>query len=208
MDATEWTAIAAGAAWAGVVATAIIAVYTVVLARSARAALAESRKAREVAKDQAHHARESATAAKLAADAAVDSARSGRESVEITRATFDRDERPTVEATVDERQDDQFVVAVRMLTGPPQVTVTVRWAASSEGLNGSAPRRLDHRTGTSALHRLVLGDRIKLHVDVPLWADEATIRLHLDCTDVADGNRKWPITHVLEWARKTPQLWV
>lgn len=205
MDATEWTAIAA---WAGFVATAIITAYTVVLARRVTAALTETRKAREAAQDQAHHARESATAARLAADAAVDSARSGRDSVEIARATFDRDERPTVEATVDERQDDQFVVAVKMLTGPPQVTVTVRWATSSEAPNGSGQRRLDYQTGTSAVHRLVLGDRIKLRVGVPLWADEATIRLHLDCTDVADGSRKWTIPHVLEWARKTPQLWV
>lgn len=204
MDVAPWIAIAVTGG--GAIATILIAAYTIVLARRATAALTEIRKAREAAQDQAHHARESATAARLAADAAVDSARSSRKSVEIARATFDCDERPTVEATVDGRQDDQFVVAVRMLTGPPQVTVTVRWAASSEGSNGSGPRRLDHQTGTSAVHRLVLGDRIELRVGAPLWADEATIRLHLDCTDVADGSRKWTIPHVVEWARETPQL--
>lgn len=129
----------------------------------------------------------------------------GGESVEIARAACDRKERPTFEAT-DERQDDRFLVAVKMLTGPPEITVTVRWEASSEGSSASGTRQLDHQTGTSSVHRLVLGDRIKVPVGRPSWDDEATIKLYLHCTDVADENREWPIPHVLEWAAARPNI--
>lgn len=201
MDATEWAAIAT---WAGDVVMAFGATYTVVQVRNARAVLAETHKASEAAQDQAHHARESATAARLAAHAAVDSARSGRESVEIARATFDREERPSFEST-GERQDDRFLVTATMPTGPPEIAVTVRWEASSEGPNKGGPRQFDHQTGTSSVYRLVRGDRIKVPVSVPSWADEATIKLVLNCTDVADKNREWEVPHVLEW--RAPQYW-
>lgn len=203
MDVAGWAAIAA---WAGVVVAAPIATYTIVLARQAKAALAEIRKAREVAQDQAHHARVSASAAGLAADAAVDSARSGRESVEITRATFDREDRPTFEATLEEPQDNRFLVAVKLLTGPPAITATVRWAASSEGPGEGGTRRFSHQVGGSPEHRLVPGDRIKLRGRLSSWADQMTIKLDLYCTDAADKDRTWPVSHVLEWVRP-PQLW-
>lgn len=203
MDAAGWAAIAV---WAGVVVTAPIATYTIVLARQAKAALAETLKARDVAQDQAHHARVSASAARLAADAAVDSARSGRESVEIARATFDREDRPTFGATLDEPQDDRFLVTVKLLTGPPETIVTVRWAASSEGPGQGGTRRFGHQVGGSPEHRLVPGDRIKVRVGMPSWADQATIKLDLYCTDAADKDRTWPVSHVLEWVRP-PQFW-
>lgn len=201
VDANAWAAIAA---WAGFAVAAVAALVARWQARSASDTLTEARKASQAAQDQARTAREAAREARKAADAAVDQAHSTRESVEIARAAYDREDRPTFELARDDQRGDVFVVVVRMLTGPPEIIVTARWSASSEGPAKGDARRIDHETGASPTHRLVPSDRIKVRVGVPSWATKATIRLDLDCSDKEDGGRTWEVAKVLEW--EVPQV--
>jgi hypothetical protein len=193
------TVLAAIAAWASVVTAVGGGLYTRSQARSARIALQETREAREAAQDQAHSARESARAASLAADATVDSAHSGRESVAIARAAYDREDRPTFELAADEQRKDPFGVTATLLTGPTEVTIDLKWTASSEGPGEDGLRRMEHLTGTGIRRKVVRGDQFTVPVGVPAWADEATIRLDLSCTDAENEKRTWSCPCVLEW---------
>lgn len=204
MNADEWAAIAA---WTGVVVAVGAAIVAGLQARSAAASLKETKKARAAAQDQAESARESARAASVSASATVDQAGSARESVDLARRTLHRADQPRFELEGDIHEDNRLTVVARMVAGPPEVTASGRWRASSTGTEQDDGSSLfDHREGSTTTYRIVLGDRILVPMDVPDWAVTATIRLDLHCTDVADDERQWDSPTMLEWS--SPVGWV
>jgi hypothetical protein len=124
--------------------------------------------------------------------------------VEIARKTYDREDEPTFEPSW-KKHGDIVVVTLKMIDGPPEVSVGVAWTAvsvvpSGDGVYEPRPTGGSVRQTTD----VVRGESIVIRAMTDPQADRGTITLDLSCQDAADESRTWRCPVVVDWQLPPP----